>query len=279
MLKKSITSFLVLILITVLYVPIALYAEQANEEIYPLTVDSYKQWLKEASPSVDKIKLLSASEFFGIPKIIPVASGSSSSKGLLPTSMDDPYYDPSHITNRIETLAIFNDLPRESQETFVSYLNDKILMGDIIGTFIKGENATFANGDIKVSTTKKVNVSTTEELGKPESRHELELITVQYDRAIHYGNGGVWMPVFLFKNVLLYATSFGFVEDVDNAFMWYSSVPDIYLDFNTSRYTINNSRAVSEVRASYGSTLLPIHYSDIWEVWGESDGNSGQEIK
>jgi hypothetical protein len=59
-------------------------------------------------------------------------------------------------SNRLEMLMAFESLGEKQQELFVSYLNDKQLMSEIMEAFMNDEPSTFANGNIIITSVESI---------------------------------------------------------------------------------------------------------------------------
>ena len=164
--KKVACSFIVFALVfSMTLLPVT--AQQNTEKvIYPLTVDSYKQWLATSSETTE----ISTSS----PMVANMAREIINNAEALLTEFK--------VINNAELLTSFNSLSKESQERFISYLNDEELMSNVFTALIKGTTKPLAGGDITISETK-----LSSNIIVPGSRNIIQRIVTAHRSAYYYG--------------------------------------------------------------------------------------------
>ena len=105
-----------------------------------------------------------------------------------------------------------------------------------------------------------------------EQEEELEIITVHRDRYI--GRSG-FPPLAFLRNIVQYYSNQGYVDCPDGLLLHILYDPsNSVLSFSTQAY-LSSNKAYYEVGYSFSNPMQS--ESAVWKVWGDADGNSGEE--
>ena len=162
--KKFSFFYIVFIFLLFLLPQSEIHAEQnSHKTIFPLTVESYKQWLSTTEIPKVEISTLNADKvlpgLFGLQAESLKALKSYTTDGVYTSEVPKDEISSLNLAdnetngklNNAVVLTAFNSLSDESQELFISYLNDEELMKKVMRALIKGTDNVLADGNITIS--------------------------------------------------------------------------------------------------------------------------------
>jgi len=226
---------------------------------YPLTIESYKQLLASQT----------ANSYSGNPELvrelINKASGIFEQDDFVKFewTIGSPQkpLDILRFVNNDEILARFNSLSDESQELFISYLNNEELMKDVLDAFITGKGGIFVNGDILVSS----GVTSGREIDFLEWGISNDSRNIYTRRIASYRYielmGATLATVY---NTLIVGQAQGYIGALECGFYGGVAPGGLITLLNQSCYDSNNL-AYSEVDFNLSHPML--NGSAIWKIW------------